>query len=90
MTLAELSLIAKAQVAGEYWYFEAKNWKKAYDLEFIKGGKKDLQIMELEIQKDLLSQKVEEVKPTFWQNPIVITGMVVLAGAGGIWIGAQF
>jgi hypothetical protein len=76
-------------VAGEYWYYEAKNWKKSYDLEFIKGAKKDNQIMELQTQFGLQVTKTEESKATLWQQPYMIVGYVVVAFAAGIFLGVQ-
>jgi hypothetical protein len=46
--------------------------------------------MESMSREKILEQKVEEVRPSFFQQPIVITGMVIIAGALGIFIGAQF
>ena len=53
-------------------------------------GKTDLRQMKYLEQLELKNREIEEVKPSFLQNPYVITGMVAIALIGGIFIGAQF
>ena len=86
----ELERIAKTQVAGEYWFFDAQNCEKEKDQLFLKVATAEAKTIEWMGKFKLQEIKTEEVKPSFLQNPYVITGMVAIALVGGIYIGTQF
>lgn len=90
LTQQELNQIPLVLLAGEYWFADAQRWKKAYDLQFAKTGKVELRLMQSLKREKLLEMKAEEIKPTFWQQPYMIVGYVIVAGITGLWIGSAF
>lgn len=87
MTLTELSIIPKVQLAGEYWYFDALRWKKQYNLEFLKGAEKDNKFISCLNEIKVWQQTAEDNKPSWLQHPITITVLVLAAFTTGLAIG---
>jgi hypothetical protein len=83
----ELQQVGRILPICEYWYYDAKSWKKAYDFEFIKGGKKDLINMELSKQLKLQEQLTKEAEPSLLQHPIAIVIYIGIAFGTGLAIG---
>jgi hypothetical protein len=64
--------------------------KQEKDLALIQLGKADLRDIKRLEQLKIKDLQIEEAKPSLLQHPIVITTMVILGIAGGVYIGAQF
>lgn len=87
LTLGELSIIPTIQLAGEYWYFEAGRWHKAYDMEFLKGAEKDKKYLIALNEIKHWQNTAEENKPSWLQHPITITIIACVAFVSGLAIG---
>lgn len=83
-------MIAKTQVAGEYWYFDAQNCEKQKEQLILKAANADLQTLKWIDKFKLQEQKTEAVKPSWLQHPITITVIAGLAFLGGVAIGGVF
>ena len=84
----ELERIAKTQVAGEYWYYDAQNCAEEKDQLYLKAATADARTIEWMEKFKLQEQKTEEVKPTLWQQPYMIIGYIIIAGVAGIFVGS--
>lgn len=76
-----------ALLAGEYWFFEAGRWHKAYDMEFLKGAEKDKKYIIALNEIKYWQNTAEENKPSIFQHPIAIVIYVGLAFGAGLAIG---
>lgn len=79
LTLAELSLLTKIQLAGEFWFQDSKRWRELYDLEFIKNGQLNAKELVYIGEIGRLEVVAEENKPEWWQSPTVIIIISVIS-----------
>ena len=82
----ELERIAKTQVAGEYWYYDAQNCAEEKDQLYLKAATADAKTIEWMEKFKLQEQKTEEVQPKWWQHPITITIIATVAFVAGVGI----
>ena len=87
LILGELVEIPKIQLAGEYWYFEAKRLKKADEFKTIQLAQADLRDIKRLEQIKYWQNTAEENKPSIFQHPIAITIYIGFAFATGLAIG---
>lgn len=89
-TLLELGWISKALIAGEYHFLDKQKLREENEQLFLKNAVSQAETIEWMEKFKLQKQITEEVKPTFWQSDYMIIAYIVIAGAAGIFIGAQF
>ena len=87
MILEELMNIPSSLLAGEYWYFDARRWKKSDELKSIQLAKADLRDIKRLEEIKVWQNTAEENKPSWLQHPITITVIACIAFAGGLAIG---